>query len=174
MQAFKKKKTNALKRISNQAIERAALTEDADMVNISLIAYALYKLLSKQHVLESEQWNEFAKNVVLDLEQANKMHDRGEDIGKFIEGEIIRDITRIDVSLGNYVNDVIEKARVKQASRIYAMGLSVDKAISLTGADRFRLLDYIGSTVIHDRPYTRSKTVRDRYQLTKKVLGEIK
>lgn len=172
IKAFKRKNLNALKNISNQAIERAAFTENSDLANVSIVAYALYKLLSKSHVLASEEWTNFANNVVKNLEQAISMYNKGEDVGEFFESEIIKDITRIDESLGNYVNDIIEKARVKQASRIYAMGLSVNKAISLTGADKYKLMQYIGSTVIHDRPYTSSKTVLERYEIAKKTLGD--
>ncbi|MCK4327341.1 MAG: hypothetical protein KAW41_02585 [Candidatus Diapherotrites archaeon] len=172
--AFKAKNLTALKRISNQAIERAALTEDPEMVNISLIAYALYKLLSKPHVLESEQWEAFVKDVDADLAEGMALQEKGEAVGGLLEKDIINDINKIDASLGNYVQDVIKKARMKQASRIYAMGLSLDKAIALTGADRFQLMSYIGATVIHERPFTRTKSVVDRYQTTKKILGEKK
>ena len=168
--SFRSKDIPALKRLSNQAIERAALTEDAYLVNISLIAYALSKLLSKQHILESDEWNKFVKDVDSDLEEAMAMKGGGKPLEGILERDIIQDITQIDASLGNYVQDLITKSRIKQASRIYAMGLSLDKAISLTHADRFQLLTYIGSTVIHDRPYTRTKSVVDRYQTTKRIL----
>lgn len=168
--AFKRKNIPALKKISNRAIEQAAMTEDPDLVNISLISYALYKLVSKPHILRSDQWAKFVRDVDSDLEEAMKLRAEGKPIKGIMEKDIIRDISAIDSSLGNYAHDIMEKARVKQASRIYAMGLSLDKAISLTGADRFQLLQYIGSTVIHDRPYTKSKNVVDRYKKTKEIL----
>ena len=168
--AFRRKKTNDLKRISNQAIEKAAMREDPRLVNISLIAYALYKLLSKQHVLESDQWEKFSLDVDAALDKAISAGAAGG-----LEEEIIRDIARIDESLGNYTHDIIEKARTKQASRIYAMGLSMDKAIALTGADRFELLSYVGSTTIHDRKFSQTKKIVDRYQFTKRLLeGKLK
>ena len=168
--AFRTKDIPALKRLSNQAIERAAMTEDRYLVNISLIAYAFSKLLSKQHILESDEWERFVEDVDSDLEEAMKMKEEDKPLEGILEKDIIRDISQIDASLGNYVLDLIAKARVKQASRIYAMGLSLDKAISLTHADRFQLLSYIGSTVIHDRPFTRTKSVAERYKATKKIL----
>ena len=171
-QAFRTKDITALKRISNQSIERAAMTEDYYLVNISLIAYALSKLLSKPHILESDQWEQFVADVDSDLAEAMQMKEEDKPLEGILEKDIIQDISQIDASIGNYVQDIIEKSRIKQASRIYAMGLSLDKAISLTHADRFQLLTYIGSTVIHDRPFTRTKSVFDRYQNTKKILGE--
>ena len=121
----------------------------------------------------SEQWEKFVSDVDRDLGEAIALKEKGAPIGELLEEDIIRDIAKIDESLGNYVQDVIEKARVKQASRIYAMGLSVDKAVGLTGADKFQLMSYIGGTTIHDRPYTIGKSVVDRYQAAKKVLGDI-
>ena len=168
--AFRRKNTSALKRLSNRAIEQAALTEDADLVNISLIAYALYKLVSKPHILKSEQWKQFVEDVDGDLQEAIELKGKSKPIRELLEKDIISDIAEIDSAVGNYARDIVEKARVKQASRIYAMGLSLDKAISLTGADRFQLLQYIGSTVIHDRPYTKTQSVIDRYRKTKEIL----
>ena len=170
--AFRRKNSSALKKISNRAIEQAAMTEDADLVNISLISYALYKLVSKPHILKTEQWKKFVEDVDEDLGEAMQLKEEGKPIKGILENDIIRDISEIDSALGNYARDIIGKARVKQASRIYAMGLSLDKAISLTDADRFQLLQYIGSTVIHDRPYTKTKSVIDRYKKTKEILEE--
>jgi len=168
--AFKRKNISALKKISNRAIEQAALTEDPDLVNISLISYALYKLVSKPHILKTEQWKRFVADIDEDFEEAIQLKGQGKSIKGILEKDIIADISEIDSALGNYARDIIEKARVKQASRIYAMGLSLDKAIYLTRADRFQLLQYIGSTVIHDRPYTKTKSVIDRYKKTKEIL----
>ena len=163
--AFRERDLPVLKKISNDAIETAAMTEDPGLVSLSLIAYALYKILSKPHFLDSERWAWFA------LEIDNHLADAQAKKAGF-EEEIIKDIMRFDESVGNYAFDIISQARIKQASRIYAMGLSMDKAIGLTGADRFEVLSYVGRTKIHDRPFTSNKSVVDRYKKLRELMEE--
>ena len=83
----------------------------------------------------------------------------------------IKDIQDFDKEAGNYIQDVIYKARVKQASRAYALGLSLGKAAELTGVEKSFLLSYIGVTKIHDMPFTQSKPAIERYKYLKEVLS---
>ena len=170
--AFKSRKASDLKKISNAAIEQAAMSEDRDMVSIPLISYCLYKLLSKEHMEKQESWNRFLENVDKDLDEAVEIAKRGEPLVGILEKEIIHDIAQIDDSYGNYAKDIVYKARIKQASRIYAMGISLSTAIALTGADKMESYGYVGTTKIHDRPFTSNKTVVDRLKHVRTVFGE--
>ena len=161
---FKAHDTMALKELSNQAIERAILTENKALVNVSLVSYSLSKLLSKPHLLKEEQWKDFEGHILEEL-------SRKVPPEKVLEG-MIRDITDFDRSTGNYLTDLIGKARVKQASRAYALGLSLGRAAELTGADKTNLLDYVGMTRIHERPFTKSRTVEQRFKNIKKLFGD--
>lgn len=162
---IKEKNVMRLRELSNNAIEQVVLTENKNLVYISLISYAFSKLLSKPH-LEKKQWQILQKHVMRELEKKEKL--------ELILKEIIQDVSRFDISTGNYLLDLIEKARIKQASRIYAMGLSLGRAAYLTEVDKEQLLAYVGATKIHDRPFTKSKTVKERYKIMRKILEEKK
>jgi len=153
-----------LRDLSNRAIESAALKQDKNLVDISIVSYALAKFMTKPHLFRSDQWSKFKAHILHELE--------GKKDFKTILDEIIEDVSSFDVNLGNYARDAIEKARIKQASRTYALGISLKRASELTGVSLSALLDYVGATKIHDRPYTKTKSVAERYRMTKKVLGE--
>lgn len=159
-----------LKRLSNEFIERAAMEEDENLVDLSLIAYALYKMLSKIHLREQPEWAEFLRDVELHLEEAAKDPSKA-SVRAILEQDILKDISELNQTFGNYVSDVVDMARIKQASRIYALGNSLAKALALTHADRYQVLQYIGDTRIHDRPFTSTVSVVDRYRMAKKALG---
>jgi len=164
IKGFENNQEMELREMSNQAIESAAISQDRTLVDISIVSYALAKLMTKPHLFKSEQWDEFKAHVLKELRKKKDLEE--------ILKEIIEDVSRFDVDLGNYVSDVIEKTRIKQASRVYALGISLKRASDLTGVSLSALLDYIGATKIHDRPYTKSKSVMERYKTAKKVLGE--
>ncbi len=170
LKALKKRDSMELKRLSNMFIERAAVEENKSLVDLSLIAYALYKMLSKLHLRDRPEWAAFLLDVEKDLAEAEGLGDKA-NLESILEKDIIRDIHEMNESFGNYMNDVLDQARTKQASRIYARGLSLSKALELTHADRYQVLQYIGDTRIHDRPFTSNMTVVDRYRIAKKVLG---
>lgn len=152
-----------LRELSNQAIEEATMSQNKTLVDISIVSYALGKLMTKPHLFRSEQWQTFKAHILEELGKKTEM-------GKILT-EIIEDISSFDIDLGNYARDVIEKSRIKQASRAYALGISLKQASELTGVDLNELLDYIGATKIHDRPFTKSKNVAERYGAAKKALG---
>jgi len=152
-----------LRDLSNRAIETAVLSENKALVDLSLVSYSLAKLMSKPHLFKSEQWLKFKEHI---LEELRKKEDFG-----IILNYIIADVSSFDVNLGNYTRDVVENARIKQASRAYALGVSLRRASELTNVNLSALLDYVGSTKIHDRPFTKSKNVLERYNNAKKVLG---
>jgi hypothetical protein len=158
---FKAGDANAMRELSNETMDRAAFAEDRTLVSISLVSYALGKLLSKPHLLKIEQWADFKAHILADFEKK-------EPLDKVLD-HIKQEITAFDADVGNYLVDVIQKARIKQASRAYAMGLSLSKAAELTGADTTELLSYVGATKIHDRPFTQTKPVIERFAATKKV-----
>jgi hypothetical protein len=161
---FENDREMELRELSNNSMESAAIRQDKRMVDISTVAYALAKLMSKPHLFKSDQWNRFKAHILQELRAKKSM---GEALKRIIE-----DVNSFDIDLGNYVRDIIEKARIKQASRAYALGISLKQASELTGANFSSLLDYVGATKIHDRPFTKSKSIVDRYKLTKKALGE--
>ncbi|MBN3036976.1 MAG: hypothetical protein JW834_00855 [Candidatus Diapherotrites archaeon] len=160
-----------LKEISNEAIESVALVEDKDLVDISLIAYSLYKLISKPHYTEGRSWAMFVDDVLDDLDEVHALVRAGKDLHGILEEDIMRDIAIMDESYSNYLKDVLYKARIKQASRLYALGLSLNRAVALTGADKFKVAAYVGTTRIHDRPFTQTKSVKERLGYVREVLG---
>lgn len=160
--SFEDEDSAALRDISNKAIEEAVMNEEPLLVNISLIAYSLSKLVTKPHLLKSPKWIVFKKDILDHLQQV--------PTEKLLE-QAIKDVIKFDAETGNYVEDLIYKARVKQASRAYALGLSLGKAASLTNVPKEELSRYVGKTLIHERPFVQSKTVRERYKIARDVFG---
>ena len=160
-----------LKDLSNHLIEQAVTTKDKRVVDMSLIAYGLSKLASKPHLVETKKWSQFKAHVLKHLAEEIKKPATKEHLGKILKC-VVKDVTDFDKEAGRYMIDIIQKARIKQASRVYAMGVSLSKAAEVTGADERELLRYIGTTKIHDQPYTKTRSVAERYNTVKKAFGE--
>ena len=160
------KNQDRLKPVSNDAIELAAVIRDKELVALSLAAYALYKLSSKHHIVSTKEWPKFLRDIAADLDECIKEKKR---VAEILDKDIIMAIERIDERYGNYVRSVIDNARIKQASRAYAIGLSLATAAELTGARQADVAEYIGGTTIHD-DFESKKGVIERFKDIKRVL----
>jgi len=150
--AFEGGDSFGLREIANHAIEEAALSNDRQLAEIALIAYCLHKMHSKQHVVRHARWRRIRKGILLDLKKAERGLGGGRP-GEFEKSiaSAIRSVRSSDEMMGNYAQNLFEKARVKYASTAYSLGLGLGQAAELTGADKKELLRYIGVTKIADR-----------------------
>jgi len=150
--AFEKQDIFALKEIGNKAIEEAALANDKELARVALIIYALHKMSTKQHIVRHDRWADIKHDILFDLKKAAAAIEA--DNAKEFEYRLkaaIDSVKTTDQDLGNYVQNIVEKARVKYGSTAYSFGLSLGQSAALTNADKKQLLRYIGVTRIADR-----------------------
>ena len=169
---FLEKKIFELRGIGNRLMREAALQNDYAKAELAVIAYALHKIETKDHFTKSPKWGK-VKSVIqssfMVAENAAKLNDQQ----KFLESLkiIIQNITRIDNELGNFAQNLYEKAKVKQASQAYSYGVSISQAAALTGADQKELQSYIGFTTMHDEE-PETKNIKQRVNELIKIIEE--
>ncbi|MBI5158558.1 hypothetical protein HY992_00375 [Candidatus Micrarchaeota archaeon] len=72
-----------------------------------------------------------------------------------------------------YVRTVVEKARLKIASRLYAQGISLGNAAEITGVSKRDVAHYSGKTMVHDRAGV-TKNITERLGGVLKLFGKKK
>ncbi len=159
----------SLRVMSNKLVEESAFTDNKALFELALIAYAFSKLLRKQHFRELPGWDSFKKSMAYYLKKEIQKESTLESMQETLS-QVLERIREFDEQAGNYAVDVVHHARVKQASRMYALGLSLSRACEIAGVSKAELIDYVGTTKIHERPFTQTKSVRERWFMTRKVL----
>jgi hypothetical protein len=148
--------------MSSRLIREAAMQNDYAKAELGVITYALHKIETKPHFVHSPKWGK-VKQAILENFNGAKNAVMTQNQEKFFASlkAIIQSITKIDDEIGNYAQNVYEKAKVKQASLAYSYGLSIAQAAALTGADQKEVQSYIGFTTMHDEePESKSLTQR--------------
>ncbi|NYZ79927.1 hypothetical protein H0N95_01600 [Candidatus Micrarchaeota archaeon] len=158
-----------LRKLSNDFIEEAITSEDYRIIDMSLIAYAFSKIIEKPHFLENKKWPAFKKKMLEHLREEEAKERTIEDVPHLLT-DVLKHLRDFYSDAGNYATNVIEQARVKQASRLYALGISLSKAADMTHVGKTELLEYIGMTRIHDRPFTQSMPLAQRYKKAREAL----
>lgn len=148
---FNEKKTFDLRGMSNRLIRESAMNNDYAKAELGVIAYALHKLESKEHFVRNPKWGKVKHIILQHLTEANNAVKVNNN-ERFLSAlkTVVKSITNIDNELGNYAQNLYEKAKVKQASLAYSYGLSIEQSAALTGADKKELQSYIGFTTMHD------------------------
>lgn len=161
---FKREETLELRIISNEMTEKAMMSQEPRLIEIALISYGLSKILQKPHYKKAEGWEKFKEEINQELSRS--IEEKGKKLNRVLET-----IEKFNEEAGNYMKSVIHHARIKQASRLYALGTSLKTSAELTGAGEEELLSYIGETKISER--TRPTVpVKERYERAKKVLED--
>jgi hypothetical protein len=87
----------------------------------------LYKLLTQPHIVKVKSWEENKKIILEGIDKIEK-RDSSEYVSSVIEFKKL--FLDKDMEMYRYIKNMIEKAKVKQASRMYSAGFNVKKAIN--------------------------------------------
>jgi hypothetical protein len=145
MEALEKKDALAMRTISADANSLAAVEGHRELILLALVDYALSKIMSKVHYGAKD--GDFYGKITGLLSEA-RTSSKEVCISKLEEIEDL--VIKLDREEGNYNRNIMDKARIKKASKLYEQGLSLRRASELTGADPVEVLDYVGGSKIHE------------------------
>ena len=157
-----------LKNLSSQTLHSASVLQDEDSVSIAILMYALSKMFERTHYTEYKDWGVFYKTCLTSLKSAE------ENLAKdnlVVYQENIKDVLnlaeRLESHLKLYMKEVLEKAKIHQASRLHEHGISVGKTAKILGITQWELMEYVGKTGIADVSFSVTKTAAERLKLTR-------
>ena len=172
--AFVKANPHELREITNDSVSNFAITQKKVWFSMALIAYVLSKIVQKPRYEKlASKGSKFADSVSDSLQKAAAFCKLGKEMECQTELEnVIQQIHSMEAYDPRFISDQVVKGKVKIAAMLYAQGLSLDMAASLTGAERNEVLNYTGKTMMPDR-MGRTLSAKDRMayarQLVKKV-----
>jgi hypothetical protein len=164
--AFESGNSAELKRLSNQTNNTAALTQDPDNIAVAVIIYSFSKIVERENYTNLPGWDKFYK---IHLDSINKKIDalkKGDD--EAFRKEIIRIRKAMESLSGKlkiYIQEVLRKASINKASKLYEHGISMEKTANLLGITLFELANYAGQKELEYVPTIRTLSVRDRIKL---------
>ncbi len=157
--ALREKNISKLKEISNHTIHNASVFQDEDSVTIAVLIYALSKILERK----SNDLSWFIKE--LNYVKLNLVRENLQLYRKAIKN-LFKTISNIDRRLRLYVQEVINKAKIKKGAKIYYHGISLARAASMLGISQWELMSYIGKTSMTEFS---SGNVKRRLSFTRKL-----
>jgi len=160
--ALKNKDSSKLKELSNQTIHSASIYQDAGSVIIAVLIYTLSKLIERKFYEKTKNWDKFVNRVSsffdLGIRALSKRNQK-----KFVEYlfDARKSLTNVSVSLKPYIEDVIRKASINKASKLYEHGISLGQTAQVLGITEWELSEYTGQSNINEH-ISSSEDVRKR------------
>ncbi len=150
--ALKSGNVKELRNLSNQTVHDAAVYQDEFSVTIAVLIYSLGKIHEREmHYSGFKGWKKYCDVCSAGLESAkNYLIKSDMEAFSLSVKKYVDEISKLDTKLKQHIQDVLQKARINKASRLYEHGLSLGRTAELLGISRFDLMDYIGKTYIAD------------------------
>lgn len=143
--ALKEKNPTELKLLSDSTVHSASIQQDTASITLAILVYTLSKLIERQDYKKIRSWDNFVKkfNSILQLAilalQKNKFSSYENHITLARKA-----LTNISVNLRQYIEEVLRKASINKASKLYEHGLSLEQTSKLLGVTQWELLEYAG------------------------------
>jgi len=148
---LKQKDYIKIKDLSNKLIHHSSINQDIEIVYITVIIYALSKLIERGKYASYKNWQkfyeEYSKSISILISKLKEKDFQG------FSDEIIKIRGLIENLSGNlkyYVSEVFRKSKINKASRIYEHGISMEKTAKILGISLWELSEYVGGTKIAD------------------------
>ncbi|MEM3154348.1 MAG: hypothetical protein QW165_02145 [Candidatus Woesearchaeota archaeon] len=144
IETIKKQDYTALLELSNHTIHDASIFQEDDPLTIAVLIYALSKCI--QRCIER---NKPCPIVAPSLQKARDALAQDDDNAyRAVIKNLLREISEMDAQLKLYIQEVIEKAKIKKASKVHEHGISIARTAELLGLSQWELQGYVGKQVI--------------------------
>ena len=152
IKSLKDNNLTALKDLSNQTIHDASIMQERHSITLAVLIYSLNKIYEREYSYSQlSGWKKICVNCDSGLIFIRNFLEKGDYVG-FDNAlkQYMKSLEKVDTKLKGYIGDVLDKARINKASRIYEHGISIGRTAELLGITRFELMDYVGKTHISD------------------------
>jgi len=143
--ALKAKDPQSLKSLSDQTLHTSTTQQDISSINLAVIIYTLSKLIERHDYEKEKNWSVFEKNFISLTDLAIKALKTNDETNYKKEIQRLRkSLESISTNLKPYIKDVIRKAEINKASKLYEHGLSMEQTSKLLGITQWELAEYTG------------------------------
>jgi len=142
--AYKSGKFKQLKQITEDITNGLIQEFSQEGVELAILSYLLSKIMTKRRLEE-----EYDDTVIRKLDSICKAGKK-QDLMKGVR-ELNDAVLEIESRDKRYVIDILTKARIKIASKLYAKGVSLGVVSKSMGIPQQEIMSYAGKTMMFDR-----------------------
>ncbi|MFH1107312.1 MAG: hypothetical protein V1787_05445 [Candidatus Micrarchaeota archaeon] len=159
-----------LKDFGEDVAEKAFLANRPEMLNLAVVAYSIAKFEEKPYIVKGKQWPAQYKKILEQLDEYMRAaKDEQEEECYEMLAEMVEEFEEFSYASSRFRSTVVEKARIKAATQVYAHGASLSVAAEFAGVPKEELAKYIGVTKLPEKYETYS--VKERLQTARELFS---
>lgn len=159
-----------LKELSNQVIHSLSIYQSEGLVAIAVILYSFSKLIERKEHLTLKDWGSFVDRTNASFDESIRAL-RENNLKKFEDNLIAIRSSIEKITIKPFVSEILQKAMINKASRIYEHGISMEQTAKLLGVSQWELSEYAGQTGIPDIRYALTFDVKKRAKMALEFFG---
>ena len=132
----------SLSELSNHTIHDASIYQEDDPLTLAVVMYALSKVIQRS----MEQGQTPPAPVAMLKRARNALSDNDDNSYRAAIKQLLRTIVSQDSQLKLYIQDVIQKAKIKKATKMHEHGISIARTAELLGISQWELQEYVGQS----------------------------
>lgn len=144
-QALQEKNAFTLRELSNRTIHSASTNQDAGSLTSAVLVYTLSKLIERRDYLKIKNWDRLVDEIIYDFTSAIKAAMSNDEEG--YNNSLIKarkNLEEFSPDFKKYIQEVIRKASINKASKLYEHGISLGQTANLLGITNWELAEYTG------------------------------
>ena len=160
------KDSSKLQSISNQTVHSASMFQDAGSVTLAVLVYTVSKVIERGDYKKIPNWELFVKrfNSFMGLAILALKENKYEKYPIYLE-DARKALTTISINLKQYIQEVLRKASINKASKIYEHGISMGQTAKMLGLTQWELSEYAGQKNMQENFYSKTLDVKKRVQM---------
>ena len=143
--ALEQEDTKKLRELSDRTIHSASVYQHTDYILVATIIYALSKIVERKDRINIKNWNPFVRDIsnLLELATISLQRNKQKQFIKFLS-KIKYRIENVSKDLKPFIEELLRKASINKASKIYEHGISLSKTTKLLGVTPWEMSEYVG------------------------------
>jgi hypothetical protein len=141
--------------------------QDTGSIGFAVVIYSLSKIIERRENMRLKNWNSFVKKIssYIKLSILALSEDNESAFESYLEA-MRKSMSTLSINLKPYIQDVLRKAAVNKASRIYEHGISLGRTAKLLGVSQWELTQYAGqSEKISEIEYNKTLDIQKRAKM---------
>ncbi len=149
--------------LSNQTIHCATTVQDAGSITIAVLVYAVSKLIERKEKMKIKNWDLFVKKFIsfLDLAMTAAREQNEQRYEEYL-AQARKTFDSIALSIKPYIEEILRKASINKASKVYEHGISLGQTAHILGVSQWELTEYMGQTNAIENNYNTTVDIKKR------------
>lgn len=169
--ALKKGDAIELKELSNQTIHCASCIQDSGSITIAVLNYALSKILERNQHIRIKKWPAIVSKITLYYEIAAKELEKN-NIAKYEKSIVSARQALTSVSdVKEAIKEVMRKASINKASKLYEHGISLGQTANLLGVTQWELSEYSAEATSNQGDFNKTLNIQKRADMALEFFG---